>query len=186
MSKILVIAGHPNYKASFANRNILDEFHKLVPHADIVYLDALYNMKPINVEEEQRRLRGANVIVLEFPIWWYSSPSLMHRYVEDVFTHGFAYGSQGKALNDKKFILSFTFGSSQEDYTPMGAQHVTVEQLLPPFLAMVNLTGMDWKGYIASFGMALINPSDEKIKEEILTKAKHHALRLANLAEGTV
>ena len=42
MSKILVISGHPDYKNSLANRAILDEFHRLVPEADIVYLDAEY------------------------------------------------------------------------------------------------------------------------------------------------
>lgn len=186
MGKILVLSGHPDYRHSFANRHILDKFHELVPHAEIVYLDALYPDFIIDVPTEQKRLVKADVIVFEFPFYWYGSPSLMHRYVETVFTHGFAYGSQGKALEGKKFILSFTTGSPQEAYTPEGMQHVTIEQLLPPFLAMVNLTGLDWKGYIASYGMALLDPENIKIRDDILKKTEHHAIRLAALAEGEV
>ncbi|MDE5607359.1 MAG: hypothetical protein K2I64_00285 [Muribaculaceae bacterium] len=43
MNKILVISGHPDHKSSMANRAILNEFHRLVPEADIVYLDAEYH-----------------------------------------------------------------------------------------------------------------------------------------------
>ena len=89
MSKILVIAGHPDYKSSVANRAILDEFHRIVPQAEIVYLDAIYPDRNINVEAEQRRLVDAETIVFDFPMWWYSAPSLMRRYFETVLTHGF-------------------------------------------------------------------------------------------------
>lgn len=186
MGKILVISGHPDYKHSFANRHILDEFHKLVPHAEIVYLDALYPDFRIDVPTEQKRLLEHDIVIFEFPMYWYGSPSLLHRYVEAVFTHGFAYGSKGTALNYKKLILSFTTGAPEEAYTPEGHQHVTIEQLMPPFLAMANLIGMDWKGKIVSFGMALINPEDTALRDEILLKAKQHAIRLAALAEGEV
>lgn len=186
MAKILVISGHPDYKRSIANRHILDEFHKLVPHAEIVHLDALYPDFRIDVSREQKRLMEHDVIIFEFPMYWYSSPSLLHRYVEAVFTHGFAYGSQGKALNYKKLILSFTTGAPEDAYTPEGYQHVTIEQLMPPFLAMVNLTGMDWKGKIVSFGMTLLDPNNTKLADEVFLKAKHHAIRLAALAEGEV
>lgn len=186
MGKILVVCGHPDYRRSFANRHILDEFHRIVPHAEIIYLDALYKDFIIDVKREQRRLKDPDTLVFEFPFWWYGAPSLTHRYMEAVFTHGFAYGTQGKALEGKKFILSFTTGASEDAYTPEGYQHVTIEQLMPPFLAMVNLTGMDWRGKIVSYGMALIDPANMKQRDEIITKAKHHAIRLAALAEGEV
>ena len=92
MKKILVIAGHPDYKTSIANNAILEHFKSLVPQAEIVQLDELYPDFKIDVEREQKRILDADIVVMEFPIWWYSSPSLMHRYVEEVFTHGFAFG----------------------------------------------------------------------------------------------
>lgn len=42
MKKILIISGHPDLNDSFANKTILEEIHKLLPEAEIVYLDKLY------------------------------------------------------------------------------------------------------------------------------------------------
>ncbi len=37
----------------------------------------------------------ADVIVLQFPVFWFSLQSLMHRWMEDTFLHGFSLGSGG-------------------------------------------------------------------------------------------
>lgn len=42
MKKILIISGHPDLNDSFANKTILEEIHKLLLEAEIVYLDKLY------------------------------------------------------------------------------------------------------------------------------------------------
>lgn len=184
MSKILVISGHPDIKHSVANRAILDELQRLLPEAEIVYLDALYRYQPIDVEKEQKRLLPADTLVFEFPVWWYSDPSLLHRYVEVVFTHGFAYGSRGTALNGKKFILSFTTGAPEEAYSEQGAQGYPFSAFLPPFTAMARLTGLDYRGSVISYGMALVNPENEQLRGQIVAKAKEHAGRLVRMIEA--
>lgn len=181
MSKILVVSGHPDYKNSIANRAILDDLHRRVPHAEIVYLDALYPDFRIDVHTEQKRLVEAETIVFDFPFWWYSSPSLLHRYVEDTFTHGFAYGSAGVALKGKKFILSFTTGAPEDAYATGAMESYPIDAFLPPFLAVANLTGLVYKGAVISYGMALIDREDKKTKDEIIAKAKIHAEKLAAL-----
>lgn len=183
MSDILVISGHPDYKNSHANRAILDEFHKIVPQADIVYLDALYPDFKINVEEEQKRLVKCRTLIFEFPFWWFGYPSLLHRYVEDIFTYGFAYGSNGNALQEKNFIASFTTGASEKDYSPAGKEAYSMQAYLPPIIELANFTGMIFKGTVISYEMALLNPQDVAMREKILSKAKAHALKLANLAQ---
>ncbi|MDE5833276.1 MAG: NAD(P)H-dependent oxidoreductase [Desulfovibrio sp.] len=184
MSKTLVISGHPDYKSSVANRAILDDLHRLLPAAEIVYLDALYPDFRIDVRREQERLPDADVLVFEFPFWWYGSPSLMHRYVEDVFTHGFAYGSQGHALAGKKFILSFTTGAPEAAYSPTGAQGYAIEAFLPSFLAMAKLTKLDYAGFVASYGMALVDKEDKKARDAVIAKAGEHAKKLVALIRG--
>ncbi len=179
MSKILVLAGHPDYKISVANRAILDHFHELVPEAEIVSLGDLYPEFNIDVEREQQRILGADVVVMEFPIWWYSSPSLMHRYVEQVFTHGFAYGSHGKQLQGKKLILSFTSGAPAAAYSPEGYQYFSIDSLMPPFVAMANMTGMKWGGYVYSGSMMCLDPEDKAKMASLVAAANDHAARLA-------
>lgn len=179
MSKILVLSGHPDYKTSVANRAILDQFSRLVPDAEIVSLGDLYPNFEIDVKREQERILQADVVVMEFPIWWYSSPSLMHRYVEQVFTHGFAYGAQGKQLQGKRLILSFTSGAPSSAYSPEGYQFFTIDSLMPPFFAMANLTGMQWGGYVYSGSMMCIDPTDKAKLATIIAAANDHAARLA-------
>lgn len=179
MKKILVLAGHPDYKTSVANRAILSHFQELVPEAEIVSLGDLYPDFNIDVKREQERILDADVIVMEFPIWWYSSPSLMHRYVEEVFTHGFAYGPEGKRLTGKRLVLSFTSGAPAAAYSPEGYQYFTIDSLMPPFVAMAHLTGMEWSGYVYSGGMICTDPDDKAKMATLVAAANDHADRLA-------
>lgn len=178
MSKILVVSGHPDYKHSIANRAILDEFHRLVPEAEIVYLDAEYPDFKIDVEKEQKRLVEADTVVFEFPFWWYSAPSLMRRYFELVLSHGFAYGASGTALHGKKLVISFTAGARKSAYTPEGYQHYVMDTFIPQFRALSNLCGFVWHDPIISFGMMILDHDDKDAAELLLAKANDHARRL--------
>lgn len=80
MKNVLIISGHTNLSASVANKTILDTVHKLLPEVEIVKLDELYPDFRINVEVEQQRLLKADIIVLEFPVFWYSAPSSMYSH----------------------------------------------------------------------------------------------------------
>lgn len=184
MLKPVLILGHPDYKSSVANKAIVEEFSRIVPNAEIVNLNILYPSGKIDVEKEQKRLAGCDIIVFAFPIWWYSSPSLMHTYVEQVFTHGFTYGSDGHTVKGASLVLSFTTGGDEDDYKKGGRKGITVDQMLPPFTAMARLCQLDFKGIVVSHGMALINPDDDKLRSAIIARAQTHAARLATIVGG--
>ncbi|WP_376740133.1 NAD(P)H-dependent oxidoreductase [Gordonia paraffinivorans] len=49
---------------------------------------------PERVEEvraEQRKLLAADLVVLQFPLWWYGMPAILNGWVDRVFESGFAY-----------------------------------------------------------------------------------------------
>lgn len=179
MKKTLVIYGHPYYEMSVCNKAILDEFSSEVPEAEVVNLAKLYPDFNIDVEKEQKRLVEADTIVFQFPFWWYGSPSIMHRYVENVFTHGFAYGSTGTALRGKKIIFSFTAGGAKEAYTKDGYQHFEMDAFTPQFIAMANLCGLEIADCIVSYGMMVVDPNDTAHNEAVVAEAKAHGRRLA-------
>ena len=79
MKNILIVSGHPDLNNSFANKNILEELNSLLPEAEFAYLDKLYPDFRIDIETEQKRLLRADIIVFQFPLFWYSAPSLLHR-----------------------------------------------------------------------------------------------------------
>ena len=70
MKRILIVSGHPDLNDSFANKTILEELSKLLPHAEFVYLDKLYPDFKIDVMAEQERLLRADIIVFQFPLFW--------------------------------------------------------------------------------------------------------------------
>jgi NAD(P)H dehydrogenase (quinone) len=44
-----------------------------------------------DVEAEQRKLRRAELLVVQFPLWWYSMPAMLKGWIDRVFEAGFAY-----------------------------------------------------------------------------------------------
>ncbi|WAC55335.1 NAD(P)H-dependent oxidoreductase [Gordonia sp. SL306] len=44
-----------------------------------------------DVETEQAKLCAADLVVLQFPLWWYGMPAIMKGWVDRVFERGFAY-----------------------------------------------------------------------------------------------
>lgn len=45
-----------------------------------------------DVQAEQEKLRRADAVVVQFPLWWYSVPAIMKGWIDRVFSKGFAYG----------------------------------------------------------------------------------------------
>lgn len=124
MKKILIVSGHPDLNDSFANKTILEETKELLPEAEFACLDKLYPDFRIDVQAEQERLLRADIIVLQYPLFWYSAPSLLHRWMEQTFTHGFSHGRTGDKLRSKQLVLSFTSGAPEEMY-PMTDRSIT-------------------------------------------------------------
>jgi len=121
MLHTLIVSGHTDLHNSVANRRILDTLERELPGAEVLRLDALYTNKPIDVPTEQDRLRRADVIVFQFPLFWFNIPSLLQRWMEEVWLHGFSHGTNAHALKGKKLLLSLTTGAPAEVYTPQGA-----------------------------------------------------------------
>ena len=147
MKDILIISGHTDLAASVANRTILETLGERLPEAEIVKLDELYPDFKIDVENEQRRLLRADIIVLQFPVFWYSVPSILERWMEETFRHGFSHGSTGDKLKGKKLVLSFTTGAPEEMYSHDGPMGYTIDEFLPCYKATCRLTQMEYCGY---------------------------------------
>jgi glutathione-regulated potassium-efflux system ancillary protein KefG len=84
--KVLVNVFHPNLKQSKVNRRWVEELEQ---HNDITvnveysqYLDW-----KIDVEREKKLLLAHDRIVFQHPFYWYSTPPLMKKWLDDVFTY---------------------------------------------------------------------------------------------------
>ncbi len=179
MTKILVVSGHTDLKNnSFANKIILGRLNEIMPEAEYVYLDSEYPDWNFDVEREQERLKGADVIVMQFPFFWYGVPSIMRKWMEEVFVHGFSHGSKGKALVGKKLLVSFTSGAAEEMYQFGGVQGYPVDDFLIPLKQFAKACGMEWAGYVYSGGLSYASRHDEEKLRQMREKALLHAERV--------
>uniref|UniRef100_A0A3B4A5K7 Ribosyldihydronicotinamide dehydrogenase [quinone] n=1 Tax=Periophthalmus magnuspinnatus TaxID=409849 RepID=A0A3B4A5K7_9GOBI len=77
-----------------------------------------------DITEEQRKLNEADLIIFQFPMYWFSVPAILKGWFDRVLTLGFAYTqdkrySQG-IFENKKAMLSFTTGSQETMFSPNG------------------------------------------------------------------
>ena len=175
--KILLICGHPYYeKDSFLNKAIIEDLKKKLPKAEYDILIENYPEQKFDVQKEQNKLLQAEIIIFQYPIFWYSWPSLLQKYVEEIFTHGFAFGSKGSQLKGKKLILSFTAEYGEKDFQKNGAGKFTIEEIfLPSIIDICDFSELKLEGYIFTGD---IGHELRKKEDEIKKLAENHADRL--------
>ena len=182
MPNVLIVSGHPRTgDDSVANKTILEELASLLPEVEIDHLDELYPDYVFDVEAEQEKLRAADVIVLQYPLWWYGWPALLQKWMEDVFVRGFSHGSTGTALRGKKLVVSVTTGASEAYYQP---DSVDFNDLLTPAKATCALTGMEFAGSLPLFGVSYANRTDEAARADMVERSREHARRLAEFVSA--
>lgn len=141
--KILNLVFHPDLAASRVNqawKRILDESGKISRSVD------MYERYPdfqIDVEREQADLLAHDRIILQFPMYWYSMPPLLKKWLDDVLTYGFAYGSSGTSLKGKDLQLILSVGGQPHFYSGFDI-YATVHELMRPFQLTANLCKMDY------------------------------------------
>ena len=157
---------HPNVEGSKVNKAVLENV-KTMPNVEIRELYKEYADYKIDVKREQELLVKHNLIVLQFPFYWYSSPSLLKEWEDQVLTYGFAYGSTGEKLKGKKLLVSITTGGPADAYNSQGYNHFTIAEFLRPFEQTANLCGMEFLPYISISGAMGLTP-------EVITKHAEH------------
>lgn len=77
-----------------------------------------------DVAAEQRKVAEADLIVLHFPVWWFSMPAMLKGWAERVFSRGFAYSAGRKYSRGhfvgKRAMLCVTTGTAGTLYEPNG------------------------------------------------------------------
>lgn len=120
----------------------------------IVDLYAEYPDLNIDVNREQQLLRSHDVIVFLYPMYWYSTPAILKEWQDRVLEHGFAYGSEGKALHGKLFFNALSAGGPDSAYRLTAEGHFSLRELLAPMEQMARLCGMHYLPPLALFGSA--------------------------------
>lgn len=115
-----------------------------------------------DIRDEQDKLRWADVLILHFPMWWFSMPAIMKGWVDRVLTLGFAF-DLGKMYEDglmsgKRAMIVTSTAGPDISYTAAGRagdieailwpiNNGTLRfcgfDVLPPFVAYSVLTNSE-------------------------------------------
>lgn len=96
-----------------------------------------------DVAEEQQKLLWADVVIIQFPIWWYGMPAILKGWFDRVYANGFAYGvgqhggnkwgdrfGEG-VMKGRRAMVAMTVGGRMAHYGPRGVNGAMDDVLWP-------------------------------------------------------
>ena len=177
--KILVLHAHPRLSSSVVQRAML----RAIEGLDDVTLVDLYAEYPdfaIDVAKEQQRLLHHDVIVLQHPFYWYSSPAIIKEWQDLVLDNGWAYGPGGTRLAGRFLMQAISTGGPEQVYHAQGRNRFEVTELLAPFNQTAYLCSM---AYLAPF---VIYSGRRMSPAELSTATESYRDLIVGLRDGTI
>lgn len=144
-----------------------------------------------DVTAEIEKLLWADVLILQFPLWWFTMPAILKGWVDRVFAYGFAYGigehsdkrwgdryGEG-TLKGKRAMLIVSAGGWEEHYSARGINGA-IEDLLFP----INHGVLYYPGYqvLPPFVVYRVDRLDEAGFEAIAERLRERMRTLATAA----
>jgi glutathione-regulated potassium-efflux system ancillary protein KefF len=151
LPNILVLYAHPAAHLSRVNRRMVHAARGM-PNVTVHDLYETYPDFDIDVPREQALIAGADLVVFQHPVHWFSMPSLMKEWIDTVLENGWAFGPGGTALQGKDYLLALTLGGPRESHRPDRSRDDSFSAFLPPFQQTAELCGMRWNAPLVFHG----------------------------------
>ncbi|KAH7579902.1 Flavodoxin-like fold [Nakaseomyces glabratus] len=122
---------------------------------------------PADIVAEQEKVKWADHVIFQFPLWWYGMPAIMKGWLDRVFIYGFSYkmlpdGGIGGLLQGKKASIIVTAGGTEEKYS----SDIPIENLLYPIYNLLKYCGMGPLSFLP-FYEATSKSNEEYEKEKL-------------------
>lgn len=108
-----------------------------------------------DIEAEQRKLREADALIVQFPMWWFSMPAILKGWFDRVYAYGLAYGvgehsdqrwgaryGEG-SFTGKRAMLIVTMGGWVSHYSERGINGRIQDLLFPIHHGILSYPGFD-------------------------------------------
>lgn len=115
-----------------------------------------------DVATEQKRLFSADLLILQFPLWWFGMPAILKGWVDRVLAAGLTYSfgrfySRG-VFRGRRAMLSMTTGAPPSMYGPDGLDG-DIEMLLYPINhGILHFVGYDVLPPTIAYGVEHVPP----------------------------
>lgn len=133
-----------------------------------------------DIQQEISRLRIADLVIVEFPLWWSAPPAMMKGWFDKIFALGVAWDGDHRyskgLLKGKQVLVVTTAGDTDVQYSASGIHGATVEQHLYPLLhSTLAHSGMDvLKPFVCS-GLTL---SSQEERQDMLDNLEKYLMTL--------
>lgn len=98
-----------------------------------------------DVESEIAKVEAADLMIWQFPLWWFGPPAILKGWVDRTFAMGRTYGNgriyDAGAFKGKRALLSLTTGGPEAAYAKDGFNGDLTAILKPMHRGMLNFTG---------------------------------------------
>ncbi|MDR2119852.1 MAG: NAD(P)H-dependent oxidoreductase [Tannerella sp.] len=165
VKKTLILLSHPAFDKSVANKALVEAI-KGLPGVRVIDIYAA----PFVPETYSRPVAEASTLVFQFPFYWFSAPSQLKKWCDELFVKDAAKG--------KKLLVATTTGSEYEAYRSGGRNRFTIDELLRPCQALANHSGMMWQTPFAVCGTNLPTAA-----QNIAAGAEAYRARILSLTE---
>lgn len=115
-----------------------------------------------DLEAELQKVEWCDLMIWQFPLWWFGLPSVLKGWVDRVFAMGRVYGGErfyeNGVFKGKRAMLSVTTGGPESVYTK-GGWNGEIQAILRPIQrGMLRFTGFDVLAPNLCFGPARATP----------------------------
>lgn len=109
--------------------------------------------RPPEVLEQQRRVGVAQGLALVYPVWWAAPPAILQGWLQRVFTEGFAYHYQDKAVGLMPHPVQLIVNAGTRDETLRAAY-------VEPILGVLRYCGFGPTDALMNWGIHPQAPSE--------------------------
>ncbi|TPN02125.1 NAD(P)H-dependent oxidoreductase [Mesorhizobium sp. B2-1-3A] len=100
-----------------------------------------------DIAAEIEKVRRADFVLFQFPIWWFGMPAILKGWADRVFARGFAYLPGRKydtgMFKGKLAMVAATTGTSADTYAPDGIDGDILTVLWPVHNGLLRYSGFD-------------------------------------------
>jgi len=122
----------------------------------------------LNIAGEQEKLEWCDLMIWQFPLWWFSVPGILKGWVDRVFAMGRVYGQgqiyENGVFRHKKALLSLTTGGPADDYSSGGLNGDLNGILRPLQRGILEFTGFTVLDPHVVYGPARLSSEERELE----------------------